>query len=121
MKLSFVSIVCFAVLNTGVFAGNADVKNVSVEKIGAGTFSFSVTVRHADSGWDHYANKWDISGIDGTIYGTRVLLHPHENEQPFTRSLGAVEIPAGVNSVIVRAYDGVHGAEGVKMTVDLPK
>ena len=38
------------------------------------------------TGWEHYANKWDVVGPDDTILGTRVLLHPHVNEQPFTRS-----------------------------------
>jgi len=122
MRLTFILaiIAVFTGLNTVVIAGEADVEEVRAEKTGEGTYRFSVTVRHADAGWDHYANKWDISGPDGTIFGTRILHHPHENEQPFTRSLGAVEIPQGVKSVIVRAYDSVHADGGREMNVELP-
>ena len=64
MRLTFILaiIAVFAGLNTAVFAGEADVEEVRAEKTGEGTYRFSVTVRHADAGWDHYANKWDISG-----------------------------------------------------------
>ena len=80
----------------------------------------SVTISHPDTGWDHYADKWDIVGPDGTVYGTRRLLHPHEHEQPFTRSLSGVEIPEGVKKVIVRAHDNVHKYGGAEFTVMLP-
>jgi hypothetical protein len=39
----------------------------------------------------------------GKILGTRVLLHPHEDEQPFTRDLNSVKIPAGAAEIKVRA------------------
>ena len=102
-------------------AGEADVVKVDVAKEGAGSYRFDVTVRHADAGWKHYANKWEVIGPDGKILGTRVLLHPHESEQPFTRSLSAVKIPAGVDRVILRAYDSVHEAGGAEVEVTLPK
>ncbi len=75
---------------------------------GAG-WSFDVTVRHADAGWDHYADGWSVIGPDGTELGYRKLLHPHEAEQPFTRSLAGVAIPPGVAEVTIRAHDSVHG------------
>jgi len=74
-----------------------------------GTWRFDVTVTHADAGWDHYANAWQIAAPDGTVLGTRELLHPHVSEQPFTRSLGNVRIPPGVDQVQIRASDSVHG------------
>ena len=74
-------------------AGEADVVGVEVSKESAGSYRFDVTVAHGDEGWDHYADAWDVVAPDGTVLGTRVLLHPHENEQPFTRSLGDVAIP----------------------------
>jgi len=92
-----------------------------VEKKTNGTYSFHVTVRHDDSGWDHYSNKWDVRGPDGTVYGIRVLLHPHENEQPFTRSQSGIEIPADVKQVVIRAYDSVHGTTGIEIQVDVPQ
>ena len=108
-----------AMLATASNAGEADVTDVRVTKSGD-KYTFHVTVSHEDEGWDHYANKWEVVGSDGTVYGTRVLAHPHVNEQPFTRS-GTFEIPQGVTSVIVRAGDSIHALGGAEMTVDLPE
>jgi hypothetical protein len=78
-----------------------------------------VTVAHADSGWDHYADRWDVLTPDGTRLGSRTLYHPHVNEQPFTRALDGVTIPPGVTTVIVRAHDTVHGDGTKAFTLDL--
>lgn len=88
-----------------------DVQIVAVEsrKSGDGTWRFSVTLRHGDTGWDHYADLWQVETPDGTVLGERVLAHPHVNEQPFTRSLGGVKIPVGLAEVVIRARDSVHG------------
>lgn len=103
-------------------AGEADVVGVDMRPDGAGTYRFDVTVRHADTGWDHYANAWEVLTPDGkTVLGTRTLLHPHETEQPFTRSLSGVRIPAGVTEVIVRARDSVHGVGGKEMRVTVER
>ncbi len=101
-------------------AGEADVVGVQATKEPAGTYRFDVTVAHGDDGWDHYADAWDVLAPDGTVLGTRVLAHPHENEQPFTRSLGGVAIPDGVTEVTLRAKDSVHEHGGAEMTVTLP-
>ena len=103
-----------------VWAGEADVVDVRASKTSSTTYSFAVTVQHADTGWDHYADKWEVLGPDGKVLGTRVLMHPHVNEQPFTRSLSGVQIPPGVKTVTVRAHDKVHGWGGKTMSVDLP-
>lgn len=70
---------------------------------GSSGWSFSVTIRHPDSGWDHYADGWEIRGADGSLLGERPLAHPHVSEQPFTRSLSGVAIPDDVTQVFVRA------------------
>lgn len=109
-------IAALATLPAAAFAGETDVVDVSVR--GAGdAFSFDVTLAHADTGWDHYADKWDVVGPDGTVYATRVLAHPHVDEQPFTRSKSGVKIPAGIKEVIVRGHDKVHGYGGKEMKV----
>ncbi|MBT5266803.1 MAG: hypothetical protein HOL85_18345 [Rhodospirillaceae bacterium] len=102
-------------------AGEADVVKVEIRKEGARTYSFSVTLAHGDVGWKHYADAWEVVGPDGTVLGKRVLFHPHVNEQPFTRSLGGVKIPAGVAKVTLRAHDLVHGTGGKVMTVVVPE
>ena len=102
------------------FAGEADVVDVEAVRSSAGTYDFHVAVRHDDTGWDHYANVWQVLAPDGSMLGERVLLHPHENEQPFTRSLLGVSIPEGVSVVTVRAGDKVHEFGGTEMDVRLP-
>jgi hypothetical protein len=57
---------------------------------------------------------------DGTVLGTRELLHLHVDEQPFTRNLGGVVIPAGVGWIHIRARDKVHGYGKVLFRVELP-
>ncbi|MDA7964330.1 hypothetical protein [Ruegeria sp.] len=74
-----------------------------------GTWRFDVTIRHPDTGWDHYADGWRVLDMDGNELGMRVLHHPHETEQPFTRSLGGVAIPEGVTQVQVQARCSVDG------------
>jgi len=105
---------------SGALAGQADVEDVRVERAADGSYSFHVTVRHADTGWDHYANAWSVLAPDGTLLGERVLYHPHVNEQPFTRSLSGVSIPEGISKVIVRARDSQHGEGGRSLEVELP-
>ena len=111
-------VITFIVLVQTAFAGEADVVDVQVSGSG-GSYNFSVTVRHADEGWEHFANRWEVVGQDGMVYGTRVLAHPHVDEQPFTRS-GSINIPVGVSTVIVRANDSVHGLGGKEIVVPLP-
>ena len=93
MKIYTIVLIVAILATTTVYAGEADVVDVSVKQTGANIFYFSVSVRHADEGWDHYANKWDVVAPDGTLLETRILHHPHVNEQPFTRSLSGVNIP----------------------------
>ncbi|MEO1238282.1 MAG: hypothetical protein AAFW64_01215 [Pseudomonadota bacterium] len=70
---------------------------------------FDVTLSHGDTGWDDYADGWRVELADGTILATRTLLHPHVNEQPFTRSQSGVEVPDTVTEVFVRASTNVDG------------
>lgn len=104
-----------------VQAGGADVVGVEAVRDNAGKWRFNVSVAHADEGWDHYADKWDVVAPDGTLLGTRVLHHPHENEQPFTRSLSGVVIPDSIDEVTLRAHDSQHGYEGKPMSVKLKR
>ena len=102
-------------------ADEADVVAAEALPAGDGRWRFNVTVSHADEGWDHYADKWDVVAPDGSVLGTRVLLHPHENEQPFTRSLGGVAVPEDIETVVLRAHDSVHGYGGAELTVELER
>lgn len=103
------------------FAGEADVTKVVAKQTSSGGYRFDVTVRHADAGWDHYANKWDIVGSDGEVIDTRILHHPHDNEQPFTRSLTTDKIPSNASYVTVRAHDSEHEYGGEEFKVELAR
>ncbi len=101
-------------------SGEADVIDVKVSSSKAGSYTFDVTVSHKDTGWDHYADKWEILDDKEEIVGTRILHHPHVDEQPFTRSLSGVEIPPSIKEVTVRAHDSVHEYGGKVFNVKLP-
>lgn len=116
-------VVCAALLAllagaAGALAGPADVVGVAVTEDSGEWWKFDVTVRHADREPDHWADWWRVTTPDGRELGRRVLLHAHEDEQPFTRD-ETIRIPADVHVVIVEAHDKVHGLGGARVTVDL--
>lgn len=104
----------------GTRAGEVSVVDVVARLDGDGRYSFSVTLRHGDEGWDHYANEWRVLAPDGTVLGIRVLVHPHVSEQPFTRSLGNVAVPQEIRRVIIDARDSRHGRTKKTFAVILP-
>ena len=120
MKFIFWILVCTLLGGMTAYAGEAEIVDVKVKMTGRDTYSFDVTVRHADAGWKHYADKWDVVAPDGTVLGTRTLYHPHVDEQPFTRSISGVKIPASIEQVTIRAHDLVHGYGGKTVTVAVP-
>ena len=79
------------------------------------TFSMGATVRHHDQGWDDYA---DTIVFEGAENGRRPLLHPHDDEQPFTRSQDHVRADGPVR---IYALDNVRSGEGSAIVVDFSK
>ncbi len=119
-RLLIAALALIAVFPAMVFPGEADVAGVEVRQTDSGIYHFDVTVRHDDTGWDHYADKWEVVAPDGTVIGTRTLYHPHVGEQPFTRSLSGVAVAEAIVEVTVRAHDSVHAYGGKTVTVVLP-
>jgi hypothetical protein len=78
------------------------VVEVTTSLAGVG-WRFDVTLSHPDTGWDHYADGWEVLDAAGNRLGYRELFHPHVEEQPFTRSLSNVMIPDGTTEVFIRA------------------
>jgi len=99
--------------------GCANVIDAAVTRSGD-RFVVTATVESADTGWDRYADAWEVRTTDGDVLATRVLAHPHVDEQPFTRSLSDVEIPAGVTTVEIAARDSVVGFCGITAAVAVP-
>lgn len=97
----------------------AHVVDASIERNGD-TFTIDATVLSADTGWDKYADAWQVWGPDHEVLAERVLAHPHETEQPFTRSLSGVQLPAGITEVTIAARDLVAGFCGDVFKVEVP-
>jgi hypothetical protein len=93
----------------------AHVLATTFERTVDNTYTVSATVRHNDTGWDNYADAFEVKG-EAVENGLRVLAHPHETEQPFTRSQSGV-VASGL--VWVEAKDNVEGMPGSKIYLDL--
>jgi len=99
--------------------GCADVVDATIEPA-TGGFRVSATLLTADTGWEEYADAWEVRAPDGTVLGTRVLAHPHVDEQPFTRSLSDVVIPETITTVEIAAGDLVEGFCGENFEIPVP-
>jgi hypothetical protein len=117
MRNILFSFLLIAALSHG---GEADVTKVEARYNGGNSFQIVTTVKHADTGWDHYADGWEILDEQGNVIGKRVLYHPHVKEQPFTRS-HTLDIPVHVKEITVRALDSVHGKGGKEITIPLKR
>ena len=84
--------------------------NVTAVEYDAKSGRFDVTLIHDDAGEPAYANWWQVEKLDGTLLGRRELLHGH-GTQEFTRSQ-TIDVPAGVEWVVVRGHDPTHGYGG---------
>lgn len=113
-----ISFLFVALMASQSVAHDATVVEVRVEKAGM-LWNFHVTVEHEDTGWDHYADGWEVQDADGNRLAYRKLLHPHVEEQPFTRSLSGVVIPDGTQAVFVRAHCSQTGWSSSLVKVDL--
>ena len=106
--------------------GNANVDFVRATQSSNGSWTFNVTVSHHDTGWEDYADGWDVVTEDGVVIKlsqnspfTRLLVHPHVDEQPFTRSQSGIILPEGTKKIIVRAHELKNGYGGKEVVIDL--
>ncbi|MGD8783139.1 MAG: hypothetical protein PVF28_06550 [Thioalkalispiraceae bacterium] len=108
---------CVLVSNTSL-ANDVEIIKVMIEP-SAHRWTFHVTLKHDDEGWKHYADGWRIVDGEGNELGFRKLWHPHENEQPFTRTLASVLVPKGKNIIYVEAHDKVHGWSKQRVRINM--
>lgn len=97
-----------------------DVIGVKVQARDANRFDFDVTLSSPYDTPQRYADAFRIVDVAGKVYGERKLVHDHADEQPFTRELYGVVIPASVRSVVVQGRDQKYGYGGKTATVALP-
>ena len=107
-----------ALCTSPVWAGGPEIMDVHIKKTGM-VWRVDVTLNHPDTGWDHYADGWEVLDANGNRLAYRELLHPHVNEQPFTRSLSSVIFPDGTREVFVRAKCSVDGWASQSVRVEL--
>ena len=101
-------------------AGDVTIQHAEFSR-GPADWTVNVTLKHADEGWQHYADAWRVVDGKGKVLANRTLWHPHVDEQPFTRSQSGVNIPASTSRVYVEAHDKVHGWSKDRLMVDLSK
>jgi hypothetical protein len=114
---SMIGVIAAVLVATSTSAGPADVLLAKAQCSADSVCSFDVTVRHADEGWNHYADRYEIVGPEGEVLARRVLQHPHVDEQPFKRSIAGVRVPSSIREVTIRAHDSVHGLGGAEVKV----
>jgi hypothetical protein len=103
MDKNRITLTAFALTLTAASASAEPPEVTGVETSLAGMgWRVEVTVSHPDTGWDHYADGWEVLDVAGNRLGYRELFHPHVDEQPFTRALSNVMIPDGTDEVFIR-------------------
>lgn len=102
-----------------VLAGDVEIQSAEFKQSRDNRWDVAVTLRHGDTGWEHYVDGWRIVGPTDEIIGERVLYHPHVNEQPFTISLSGVTIPEKSTTVFIEAHDSVHGWAAKRLEINL--
>ncbi|MEE1675818.1 hypothetical protein SNR37_001145 [Agarivorans aestuarii] len=108
-----------SLITASALANDVTIVAAEFSQDGQRSWKVSVSLMHEDTGWDHYANMWRVVDVNGLVLGERELLHPHVNEQPFTRSLSNVPHPAVGSIVYIEARDKVHGWSPQRFEVDL--
>ena len=64
----------FMLISTSAMADPTTIQAVTATQTGA-AWRFDVTVKHPDTGWDHYADAWRVVDAAGEVLGTRILHH----------------------------------------------
>jgi hypothetical protein len=98
-----------------------DVIEAELTPSGDGSFTVAATVSSPYDTPERYADAWRVVAPDGTVLGVRELAHDHQNEQPFTRQLTGVLIPADVDQVTIEGRDQVSGWGGGTVIVPVPE
>ena len=130
------SLIAALTLSLTAHADAPQVIKVELAETGSNTYRIDVTLKHGDTGWKHYADKWDVVGpeeqiiatrilhhphVDEQIIATRILHHPHVDEQPFTRSLSGVKLAPKIRFIRIRPHDKKHGYGNMFDYISVPR
>lgn len=97
-----------------------DIVDVSVEHQSGNRYRFAVTLSSPYDSPQRYADAYRIKTLEGEVLGERILHHHHANEQPFTRRLNGVEVPQGIDRVVVEGRDQRYGYGGKTRELSIP-
>jgi hypothetical protein len=97
-----------------------DILKVAVVARAQDVFDFDATISSPYDTAKRYADAFRVIGQDGKVFGERILFHDHADEQPFTRDLHGIKIPAGVKRVVIQGRDQKFGYGGKTIEVTLP-
>ena len=97
-----------------------DVIDVRVHVRSDNRFDFDATISSPYDTPQRYADAFRVMSTEGVQFGERTLFHDHASEQPFTRDLYGVSIPAGIDTVVIQARDKKYGYGGKTLRVTLP-
>lgn len=68
---------------------------------------------------EHYCNLVEIRSEDGTVLGSRELQTAHPDEQPFSRRIGEIVLPAGTDTITAIASDSKYGFCGRSLSLKI--
>jgi len=124
LDMKKLSAACIAVLAVSCMTGTVQASEATVVAVemteqAPQSWQVAVSVLHDDSGWEHYADKWRVLDEQGLVLAERILLHPHIEEQPFTRSLDVVEIPKTTAVVYIEVHDTKSAWASQRVELDL--
>jgi hypothetical protein len=84
------------------------VESASIVQEGAG-WTVRALIRHPDSGWDHYASGWQILAPDRTVLALAEITHPHPDGEPIREELTGLQLPEGVDHLLIRVRCTLDG------------
>ena len=97
-----------------------DVVAVDLTPDADGSWTVHATLSSPYDTPERYADAWRVLDEQGNVLGVRELAHDHAGEQPFTRSLTAVDIPDGVVTITVEGRDQRNGWGGATSSTPVP-
>ena len=120
-KITLLASALLLALSHSSKANNISILATAIIHQSHGEYLVNVKLEHRDTGWQHYADEWRTVDSQGNILGSRVLQHPHVNEQPFTRALSNVKLSNELDTVYIEAHDKVHGWTKNRLRIELSK
>ena len=85
-----------------------------------GRYDLAVTISSPYDTPARFADGWRVLDPAGNELGTHQLLHDHASEQPFTRTMRGLHIPAGVDRITVEGRDLQNGYGGTTVSLEVP-